>query len=145
MFRQICKTGRAETGNKMSGRFETDASEVEDLNDSTGADGLPDRLTSRVVNSDLLSALGQECELTDKATKDIHITPHAEETRHPEQFSANGRADLRKQFAKAPPIILPTGHATVSVNETQIHAVLKTLRCPQISDETVKSWFHVML
>ena len=57
----------------------------------------------------------------------------------PEQFSANGRAELRKHFATAPPIALPKGHLTVSFSEPQVHAVLKT-----ISDETVRSSIHTM-
>ena len=112
--------------NKEKNYFETDANEVEEMFDSTGADGLSDRPTSSVVNSDLFSAPCGECEVTEKATNDIYITPQAEEPRLPEQISANGRAVIRKHFSKAPPIILPKGHATVSFSEPQIHAVLKT-------------------
>ena len=110
--------------------FETDASELEDLYDRAGADGLTDRPTSSIVGSDLITAANDPEESTSQG-------PNA--TRSKGALIAHGRLMLRKYFAQNSPIELPRGHTTVAFSEPQIHAVLKTL-----SDETVKSSLHSM-
>ena len=119
--------------------FSTDASEFEDLYDSMGAEGVQNRPTSSIVGSDLPSFPDDPLESSKKVTEGGPAGPEGKEPKLPEQFSANGRAELRKHFSLAPPIVLPKGHTTVSFGEPQIHAVLKT-----ISDETVKSSIHAM-
>ena len=119
--------------------FETEASEVEDVYDSAGADGLTDRPTSSIVGFDLQAtpeeSPGPECPNTNKPQgPESHKEPSL-----PAQLSAIGRIMLRKHFAQSAPIYLPRGHTTVAFTEPQIHAVLKT-----ISDETIKSSLHAM-
>ena len=119
--------------------FETDASEVEDIYDSAGADGLTDRPTSSIVGSDPLEAPGE----LPKSGSQTANKPHGPEAYTdiplPADLSANGRTMLRKHFAQSASIDLPRGHTTVAFTEPQIHAVLKT-----ISDEAVKSSLHAM-
>ena len=83
--------------------FETDASEVEDLYSSPCADGLPNRPTSSIANSDsdLFSAPEEEREAVNKGVKGFHVIPQTKETKFPEQLSANGRTVLRKHFFKS--------------------------------------------
>ena len=76
--------------------FETDASEVEDLYDSTGVDGLPDRPpTSSIVDLNLFSAEDEE---TGLPKPEANISPQNEGPKLPELMSAKGRALLRKHF-----------------------------------------------
>ena len=126
---------------KSKDYFATDTSEVEELYDSMGAEGIQNRSTSNIVGSDLLSIPNDIPVSSKGTTEEIPAGLEVKEPKLPEQkqFSANGRAELRKHFTTAPPIVLPKGHTTVSFSEFQIHAVLKT-----ISDETVKSSIHAM-
>ena len=127
------------TPNNGKDYFSTDASEVEELYDSMGAEGVQNRPTSSIVNSELFSIPNDTPGNSKKATEETPVGPTVKDPKLPEQFSANGRAELRKHFATAPPIALPKGHLTVSFSEPQVHAVLKT-----ISDETVRSSIHAM-
>ena len=119
--------------------FETDASEVEDLYDSTRVDGLPDRPTSSIVDLNLFSAGEKELEFRKPVGKEAIDDPRNGHPKLPEQLSANGRTLLRQHFSTSFPIELPRGHTTVAFSEPQIHAVLKN-----ISDETVRSSLHSM-
>ena len=102
-------------------------------------EGVQNRPTSSIANSDLLSAPEDVPGSSEGDTKEVPTGSNPKEPKLPEQFSANGRAELRKHFAQAPPIVLRKGNTTVSFSEPQIHAVLKT-----ISDETVRSSIHAM-
>ena len=104
-----------------------------------GVEGVHNRSTSSIANSDLLSSPEDVPGSSEGATKKVPTGSNPKEPKLPGQFSANGRAELRNHFAQAPPIVLPKGHTIVSFSEPQIHAVLKT-----ISDETVKSSIHAM-
>ena len=124
---------------KSKDYFATDTSEVEELYDSMGAEGIQNRPTSSIVGSDLLSIPNDIPVSSKRTTEEIPAGLGVKEPKLPEQFSANGRAELRKHFTTAPPIVLPKSHTTVSFSESQIHAVLKT-----ISDEKVKSSIYAM-
>ena len=113
---------------RMRHYFETDASEVEDLNDSTGVNGLPDRPTSSIVDLNLLSADDEENDLPKLMDKEANAGLQTEGPKLPEQMSANGRALLRKHFSTSNPIELSRGHTTVAFSEPQIHAVFKTTK-----------------
>ena len=119
--------------------LETDANEVEDLYDSTGVDGLPDRPTSGIVDLNLFSAGEKELEFRKPVGKEAIDDPRNGHPKLLEQLSANGRTLLRKHFSTSNPIELPRGHTTVAFSEPQKHAVLKN-----ISDETVRSSLHSM-
>ena len=119
--------------------FETDASEVEDLYDSAGAEGLAEGPTSSIVKSELFSAPEEDRETDDQNISKPEGSHLHSEVKLPVQLSANGRIMLRKYFTETAPIELPRGHTLVASSEPQIHAVLKT-----ISDETVKSSLHAM-
>ena len=123
----------------MKNYFETDASEVEDLYDSTGVDGLPVKPTSSIVNLDLFSAAEEEHEVYKPVGKEAFDGPKNEDLKLSEQLSANGRTLLRIHFSASNPIELPRGHTTIAFSEPQIHAALKT-----ISDETVRPLLHSM-
>ena len=103
--------------------FETDASEVEDLYDSTRVDGLPDRPTSSIVDLNLFSAGEKELEFRKPVGKEAIDDPRNGHPKLPEQLSANGRTLLRQHFSTSFPIELPRGHTTVAFSEPQIHAV----------------------
>ena len=119
--------------------FETSASEIEDILDSAGEDGLTDRPTSSIVGPELLADPSEAQKITSESlSRPLTTTGHKEPTL-PTELSANGRLMLRKYFTQNTPIELPRGHTTVAFSEPQIHAVLKT-----ISDETVKSSLHSM-
>ena len=122
---------------KSKDYFATDTSEVEELYDSMGAEGIQNRPTSSIVDSDLLSIPNDIPVSSKKTTEEVPAGLGVKEPRLPEQFSANGRAEWRKHFTTASPIVLPKGHTTVSFSEPKIYAVLKT-----ISDETVKLLIH---
>ena len=79
--------------------FETDASEVEDLYDSTGVDGIPDRSTSSIVDLNRLSAEGEGVEMPKPVDKEVSLGSQTAGPKLPEQMSANGRALLRKHFS----------------------------------------------
>ena len=90
------------TQDKGKEYFATDTSEVEELYDSIGAEGVHNRPTSSIVYSDLLSAPEDVPGSSEGATKEVPTGSNPKEPKLPEQFSANGRAELRKQFAQAP-------------------------------------------
>ena len=119
--------------------FATDSSEVEDLIDSEGVFGVPNRAASSVVGTENLTATDEG----DPAIGGFQVEPQPSTSyagpKIPEQLSANGRAVLRKCFAKAEPVTIPMGHPTVAFTEPQLHAILRT-----ISSETVQSSVHVM-
>ena len=94
--------------------FETDASEVEDLYDSAGADGLTDRPTSSNVGFDTLPAANEPEETTSLGPNKAQMQRGLKEPSLPTELSANGRLMLRKYFAQNTPIELPMGHTTVA-------------------------------
>ena len=102
---------------KSKDYFATDTSEVEEFYDSMGAEGIQNRPTSSIVNSDLLSIPNDIPPSSKRTTEEIPAGLGVKEPKLPEQFSANGRAELRKHFTAAPPIVLPKGHTTVSFSE----------------------------
>ena len=117
----------------------TDTSEVEELYDIMGAEGIQKRPTSTITYCDLLFAAEDAGGYDKSRVKQTPTGLVVKEPKLPEQFSANGQAVLRKHFSQSKPVTLPKGHTTVSFSEPQIHAVLKT-----ISDETVKLSVRVM-
>ena len=123
----------------MKNYLDTHASEVEDLYDSTGADGLPDRSTFSVVGLDIFSAPEEEREGNMQGVKDSCDGLQAKEPKLPDQLSANDRTVLRKHFCASTPIVLPRGHTTIAFSELEIRALLVTF-----SKENVRSSLHTM-
>ena len=119
--------------------FATDISEVEDFIDSEGVIGVPNRAASSIVGSENLTAHDDGNFTTEGLPVGSQIGTSYAGPKLPEQLSANGRAVLRKFFAKAEPVTIPMGHPTVAFTEPQLHAILRT-----IFSETVQSSVHVM-
>ena len=117
--------------------FATDTSEVEDLIDSEGVIGVPNRAASSIVGSENLTTQDEG----NFTAEGLPVGPQTSTSyagpKIPEQLSANGRAILRKFFAKAEPVTIPMGHPTVAFTEPQLHAILRN-----ISSETVQSSVH---
>ena len=119
--------------------FKTDASEIEDVYDSAGADVLTDRPTSSVLGFDPFPAPDEPQETMNHGTSKPQGPHSHKEPALPTELSANGRIMLRKYFAQNTPIELPRGHTTVAFSEPQSHAIVEI-----ISDETVRSSLHSM-
>ena len=97
---------------KSKDYFATDTSDVEELYDSMGAEGIQDRPTSSIVGSDLLLIPNDISVSSKRTTEEISAGLGVKEPKLPEQFSANGRAELRRHFTTAPPMVLPKRHTT---------------------------------
>ena len=119
--------------------FATDTSEVEDLIDSEGVVGVPNRAASSIVGSENLTTQDDEKFTTEGLPVGPQPSTSYTGPKLPEQLSANGRAVLRKFFAKAEPVTIPMGHLSAAFTEPQLQAILHT-----ISSETVQSSVHVM-
>ena len=102
--------------------FATDTSEVEDLIDSEGVVGVPNRAASSIVGSENLTTQDGG----NFTTEGLPVGPQPSTSyagpKLPEQLSVNGRAVLRKFFAMAEPVTIPMGHPTVAFTEPQLHA-----------------------
>ena len=80
--------------------FETSASEIEDILDSAGEDGLTDRPTSSIVGPELLADPSEAQKITSESlSRPLTSTGHKEPTL-PTELSANGRLMLRKYFTQ---------------------------------------------
>ena len=101
--------------------------EFSDLIDSEGVFGVPNRAASSVLGTENLAATDEG----DSAIGGFQVEPQRSASyagpKIPEQLSANGRAVLRKFFAKAEPVTIPMGHPTVAFTEPQLHAILRTI------------------
>ena len=111
------------TQDRVKNYFETDASEVKDLYDSTGIDGLLDRPTSSIVDlNPNSSGEGEEPEQRNAVSKEGEPDIQSSCPKFPKQMSANGRALLRKHFSTTNPVELPRRHTTVAYSEPQIQS-----------------------
>ena len=109
--------------------FATDTSKVEDLTDSEGVFGVPNRAASSIVGSENPAT-------QDEGNFEPQPSTSYASPRIPEQLAANGRVVLCKFFAKTEQVTIPMGHPTVAFTEPL--AILRT------TSETVQSSVHVM-
>ena len=119
--------------------FQTDTSDAEELQDSSGAETLKE--SPFLIALENLSATGsevpKEAGLTSSAGLPDATSPKLlSPTR---ALSASARTLINQHFTETNPSILPVGHATVAFNQGQVHSILRA-----VSTETLTSCFHQM-
>ena len=119
--------------------FQTDTSDAEELQDSSGAETLKE--SPFLIAMENLSATGsevpKEAGLTSSAGLPDVTSPKLLSPSRP--LSASARTLINQHFTETNTSILPVGHATVAFNQGQVHSILRA-----VSTETLTSCFHQM-